>query len=204
MSESLFMLPLELQVALGGGYLAHAVAYGGLRQAPSATELALRSLAFGLAALLSFRTALSHNAPTIFAVAAGLSCALLLGILWRRAGMKWTIRMLRWIGIWEDGLPDAWTALIQTPKLNVTQVSVHLKNGRVLYHDRNAYPAAWNDGLYFGSDGSMVIVVAEEERDDGTSEERKDVYAPQWGTRLTYIPADQVERVNLRTPTLTS
>ena len=204
MSESLLLLPLELQVALGGGYLAHAVAYGGLRRSTSATELALRSMAFGLAALLAFRFALKHEAPAGIGVAAALFCALLLGAFWRRYGMVWANRILSKIGIREDGIPDAWTALIQTHNLQVTQLSVHLKNGRTLYHNRNAYPEAWKDGLYFGSDGSMIIVVEEEELPNGTTEERKDIHSPKWGTRLTYIPADQVERVNVRTAALTS
>lgn len=199
MSEGLLSLPLELQVALGGGYLAHAVAYGGLRRSTGATELALRSLAFGLISLMVMREALLRDTPVLPSVGLALFAAMVAGAFWRRFGMTWSVWLLSRLGISrEDGVPDAWAALIQTRNVNVTQMSVHTKDGRILFHDRSAYDTAWNDGLYFGSDGSIVMVVAEERLPDGTDQTRTGLSDPAWGTRLTYIPADQIARVNMR------
>jgi len=203
MPDSLYTLPIELQVALGGGYLAHAIAYAGLRRPPGATELALRSLAFGLGALLCYRLALQMGWPVPFAVAAAITTGVILGALWRRFGMKLARRLLGGIsGSSEDGMPDAWTAIIQSPGLNVTQLSVRTTDGRTLFHDRTSYGAALHDGLYFGSDGSIMMVIDEERHADGSERKAQDLTVEHWGTRLTYLPAASIAQVNLRTPTL--
>ena len=41
------------------------------------------------------------------------------------------------------------------------------------------------------------MAVEEEELPDGTTQERQGVLSD-WGARLTYIPADQISRVNIR------
>lgn len=203
MTESILSLPLEIQIALGGGYLAHSVAYAGLRKQTGATELALRSLAFGIGALLIYRAALGLALPVAPAAVAAVLGAVLLGAMWRRWGMKWSGRLLSGLSkSREDGVPDAWSALIQAPDLNITQLSVRTTDGRILFHDRSAYGEALHDGLYLGNDGSIVMVVAEERMADGTERTAEDVTVRDWGTRITYLPAESIAQVNLRTPTL--
>lgn len=203
MPEGFLSLSLELQVALGGGYLAHAVAYSGLRKSTGATELALRSLAFGIIALLAFRTTSDAGCPNWAAALIGVVSAAFAGGLWRKWGMRYSVKILSALRVSrEDGIPDAWTALTQNTSLNVTQLSVHTKDGRILHHDRDAYGDAWKDGLYFGSDGSIVMVVESEDIPGMEEpEQRQAIDAPPYGIRLTFIPADQISRINLRTPT---
>jgi len=81
----------------------------------------------------------------------------------------------------------------------VGQLSVHLKNGRVLYlHDRRAFLGCPWEGLYLGGDGSVIMAVESEELPDGTEEIREAVRDDAWGTRMTYIPASEIARVNIR------
>ena len=199
MGDAYYLLPLGAQIALGGGYLGQYVAFVGLRRSTSAIELTMRSLAFGIAALLAFGILRDLGAPvwasTILAVASSVA----VGALWRRWGMDWANQLLKRLKITsDDGIPDAWTALIQSGDLNIMELSVHTKDGRVLYHEREAYGSALMDGMYFGSDGSIIMVVVEEELPDGTMETRERVDAAEWGVRQTYIPADQIARVNFR------
>lgn len=203
MSETLLQLPLEIQVALGGGYLGYSIACAGMRQNHGATEIAFRSLAFGIVAMLVLQWVqlLTHQA---IAVCAAIVAACAAGALWRRFGMKWSLKALSKMGIMrEDGLPSAWTALSQTPNLNVTQISVRTIDGQTLHHNRAAYKDAWKDGLYLGSDGSVVMVLEETVMPDGKVVTEEDISTPGWGTRLTYIPASQIARVYVRTPTST-
>lgn len=202
MTDGFLTLPLEVQVALGGGYLAYAVAFAGIRKSESAAEMAFRSLAFGLAALLALRFFLANGWPTSVSVGAALCSAVFLGAFWRRWGKKYTWKILRALKIsGEDGMPDAWTATIQTPGLNITQLTVHTTDGRQLQHDRAAYKNALHDGLYLGSDGGIILVVSEEEYPDGHVEKREGIEVEDWGTRLTYIPPSQIKRVDIRTNT---
>ncbi|WP_421998148.1 hypothetical protein [Roseovarius confluentis] len=195
--EQLYNLPLELQTALAGGYLAYWIAYTGLDRNPRAIEVAFRTFAFGLPAVAAFRMALEIS-PAV-AVAAGIASAITCAALWRVVGRSLTLWALEKLGVLgDDGLDNAWTALIQQRKLTVGQLSVHTKDGRVLYQNGHEYPEAHLGGMYFGQDGSIVMVVEEEELHDGTEEKREGITDPNWGTRVTYIPADQIARVNMR------
>jgi len=197
MPPEYFNLPLEIQTALGGGYLAFAIAYAGLSDQYRATDIVFRTMAFGLISLMAFR--LSQQLGPIGASALGVAAALVAGILWRVVGIRLVNRILAGLGVHrEDGTYSAWTALIQQPGLTVSQLSVHTKDGRILYQNALHDPKAHLNGMYFGRDGSIVMVVEEEELPDGTEEVRTGVRGPEWNTRVTYIPADQITRVNLR------
>ena len=196
-SADLLNLPLEIQTALGGGFLAYALAYAGLNDRLTATDVVFRTLAFGLVALLTFRMLLVQGPVTASLVAIGM--ALLAGMLWRMIGMRAVSWILRTLGVHgEDGIYSAWTALIQRPNLSVAQLSVHTKDGRILYQNQHQYPEAPFGGIYFGRDGSILMVVEEEELADGTEEVRTGIQDAATGTRMTYIPADQITRVNIR------
>lgn len=53
-------------------------------------------------------------------------------------------------------------------------------------------------GLIIGTDGDIVMVVDREVLPDGTEEVRTHQVVPGWGTRLTCIPAAEIETVELR------
>jgi hypothetical protein len=203
MTNEFLKLPLEIQVALAGGYLAYTVAYGGYGTKSTATEVAFRSLAFGLISVLAFRQTVLCGAGTWAAATVAITSAVLTGALWRRWIRRLVWRFLAWTGVSrEDGIPTAWSAIIQSPNIYVTQLTVRTTDGRVLFHDRSCYDKALHDGLYLGSDGSIMMVICSETLADGTKRQSEDITSDGWGTRLTYIPANQIAQVNLRTPTL--
>lgn len=116
---------------------------------------------------------------------------------------------MHWLGIHvDDGLGTAWEALIQYPDTRVTQIMVRLKDGTDLFC-KDALRYAQTDkppwaGLAdfcpkFGTDGAVVMVVEEEEEQNGDAPlERTAMVDDHFGCRMTYIPADQIERVEMR------
>lgn len=198
--QEILNLPLELQVALGGGYLAYATAYAGLRRGHSGSDSAMIALAFGLIGVGVFR--LVGLAPgywrfaQIPAAVLVMQCA---GLLWRAWGRVTWRRLLRWFRVHQDdGLTSAWDALIQSPGLKITQVRVITKDGRDLWCS-NASLYSGPAEMTLGVDGAVTMVVeSEESYPASTGEEPREEITDPWGTRVTYIPADQIARVELR------
>lgn len=197
MNSGFFELSLSLQVALASGYLAYITAYAGLRRGHATQDAVFISLVFSVIALLSFE--LFPIEQTYIRSAAACAAALLSGIIWRKAGRPSWLWLMRKTGIHrEDGVHSPWDVVVQTDR-KVGQLSVHLKNGRVLFLNdrRNFLNAPW-EGLYLGGDGSIIMAVEMEELPDGSEEIRQAVVDDAWGTRLTFIPSSEIARVNIR------
>lgn len=192
-----FGLTLGVQVALGSGYLAYATSYAGFRKAHHTEDTVFISLAFGSLAFLVFNT-LAPCGQWCQSLGA-FAVSLIAGCLWRGVLRGLWQQLISLIRVHrEDGIFSPWDAIVQTRR-RVGQVSVHTKNGRVLHLiDRSLYSGTQWDGLYLGGDGGIAMVVQEEDLSDGTTEHREGISDPEWGTRLTYIPASEIERVNIR------
>lgn len=197
MNAEFFELSLGLQVALGSGYLAYVTAYAGLRKGHDPHDTVFISLAFAAIGLIVFQVVSAYGS-VLAAVAALISC-LVAGAIWRAIGRAFWQMLMRKANVHrEDGVYSSWDSIVQTSR-RVGQISVHLRNGRVLYlDDRRQYSGVPWEGLYLGGDGSVVMVVELEEMPDGKEEIRTGVVDAEWGTRLTYIPAAEIERVNIR------
>lgn len=193
-----FGMALAVQVALGAGYLGYATAYAGFRKDHRSEDAVFISLAFGAIAYVSFGLAEAMLGP-VGAAVAGFCVSLLAAILWRIAGRDAWLKVMGAAGVHrEDGVHSAWAKIVQSGR-QVGQVSVHLKSGRVLYlNDRRKYHDLPFDGLYLGGDGSVAMVVEEEELPDETNEARDGIADPDWGLRITYVPAGEIGRVDIR------
>lgn len=197
MNSGFFELSLSIQVALASGYLAYITAYAGLRRGHATQDAIFISLVFSVIALLCFE--LIPIQQTYLKAATASAAALATGIVWRKIGRPFWLWVMQKTRVHrEDGVHAPWDVLVQTDR-KVGQLSVHLKNGRVLYlHDRRAFLGCPWEGLYLGGDGSLIMAVESEELPDGTEEIREAVHDDAWGTRLTYIPASEIARVNIR------
>ncbi len=194
----LWELPLALQVSLATGYLGYSVAYAGLRRGHGAIEPTFLSFVFGAPTAI-----MAATAPTSpLAVTASFGAAMTLGaaLIWRHWGRMAWVELTRGLGLnAEDGLTNAWDGVLARQGLNIDQMSVHTADGRILYlSDKRGLRGKPFDGLYLGADGSVLMAVQKERLPDGSLQERTDLSDPEWGTRLTYIPADQVLRINAR------
>jgi hypothetical protein len=189
-------LGTAVQVSLGAGYLAYCTAYAGFRRHHQTRDTIFISLVF--AAVASIIISLAQSLGTIPSYILAVLVALVSAAFWRWFGRELWQKTMEVSKIHrEDGIETTWETLVQTKKI-VDQFSVHLSDGRVLYlNNRPKYAGTpWN-GLYLGGDGSVLMIVEEEEMPDGTEEVRQGICSD-WGTRLTYLPASQITRVNLR------
>lgn len=198
MGNDFFDLSLSVQTALGAGYIGYITAYAGFRQGHGAVDTLFISLAFASLGLLTFGLVEPHCGAVPAFVAAFLTSIVVAG-LWRKWGRNFWLWLTSYLGVHrEDGTHAAWAGIVQTRR-EVGQVSVHTKDGRVLYlNDRRNYTDVPWKGLYFGGDGSVILAVEEEELPDGTDKTCDAISDPDWGIRLTYIPASEIARVNVR------
>ncbi|GLO70051.1 hypothetical protein MACH17_15680 [Phaeobacter inhibens] len=189
-------LGAAVQVSLGAGYLAYCTAYAGFRRHHQTRDTIFISLVF--AAIASAVISLAQSLGAVPAYILSVLAALVSAAIWRWFGRELWHRTMHVSKVHrEDGVETTWENLVQTKKI-VDQISVHLSDGRILYlNDRPKYVGTPWDGLYLGSDGSVLMVVEEEELPDGTEEERQGICSD-WGTRLTYVPASEITRVNIR------
>lgn len=198
MTPDLLKIPLAIQIALAGGYLAYLVAYAGIRQHHNATDAAFRSLVFSLAT-----SAILVSKPFIPYVneAVAIAAALVLGIVWRWLGMRGAQGALRWTRIsWSDDVPSAWVTITALrTDARPSQIAVDVDGGRVLLcEDTRRFEGAPFAPCVYGLDGSIALYVTAEMRPDGTWDEKTDVRHPIDGDKLTYIPASAVKRVEIR------
>lgn len=196
MIEDFIQLGTTVQVSLGAGYLAYCTAYAGFRRHHQNRDTIFVTLVF--AAIASLVISSTQILGEVLAYFIAVLATLFSAAVWRWFGRKLWLKAMQSSRIHrEDSINTTWEALVQTDG-TVDQISVHLSDGRVLcLNDRPKYVGTpWN-GLYLGGDGGIIMIVEEEDFPDGTTEERQAIRSD-WGTRLTYLPASQITRVNIR------
>lgn len=207
MDEKLFGLPLHIQLALGSGYLAYLVAYAGIRQHHTPSEVIFRSIAFGMAATAIMLWA--PNGPAIldnwrhpfWRPALALTVTVVTGAFWRWRGMRWSRSALRKLNVsWTDDIPTAWLSItaIET-NVSPTQIVVDLDSGRTLIcEDTRPFTGAPFAPCVYGLDGSIAFYVTAERPAGGEWVERTEIRHGIEGDMLTYVPASAIKRVQLR------
>lgn len=207
MDEKLLNLPLHLQISLGSGYLAYLVAYAGIRQHHTTSEVFFRSIAFGMAATAIMLWAppspsmLAEWRNPFWRPATAVLVTIAVGAFWRWRGMRWSRWTLRKLNVsWTDDIPTAWLSVTATETdARPTQIVVDLENGRTLLcEDTRAFIGAPFAPCVYGLDGSVAMYVTAERTPEGTWIERQDVRHPMDGDLLTYVPASTIKRVELR------
>lgn len=197
MIDELISLGTTVQVWLGSGYVAYCTAYAGFQRHHKTRDTVFITAVFVAVASGAFSLGSTINAWCAYSAAVFVPLAA--AICWRLLGKSSWLWLMQFLRVHrEDGNDCTWESIVQTTRY-VDQLSVHTIDGRILYlNDRRQFvdKAEWN-GLYLGGDGSVVMAVEEEELPDGSTEQRQGVLSD-WGTRLTYIPANQISRVNIR------
>lgn len=218
MLPSFNIAPVGLTVALTLGFVAYAVSYVGLRRGHSAKDMIFISLVYGLIAFVVFEAFEEDN--QLQAIGAAFATALVLGILWRKILRDLWYAIMNFFGVHhDDGFHGSWDVLVQS-RGAVGRVSVHTKRGHIyILENRENYSDAWQ-GWYCGTDGSVLMIVEQEEFDpgkvcDGESDgktikfetskgeiegnnlatcEKADAYY-----NYTYIPSSEIIRVDVLT-----
>jgi len=207
MDEKLLSLPFYIQFALGSGYLAYLVAYAGIRQHHTPSEVFFRSIAFGMTTTAVMLWA--PEAPATFArwkhpiwrPCTALIFTVTIGVFWRWRGMRWSRATLRKLNVsWTDDIPTAWLSVTATETdVSPTQIVVDLDSGRTLMcDDTRLFAGAPFAPCVYGLDGSIAFYVTAERPSGGDWVERTEIRHDVEGDMLTYVPATAIKRVQLR------
>lgn len=198
MPTDILALSWKVQVALASGYAAYILAYRGIRSHHSAQDTLFLTLVFSMIASAEMWFARTVTPVIAGSMAFGLSvCA---GILWRRRGRDMLTYILREPNTtWSDDTPSAWARLQENREFPVSQLSVLLKDGTWLKCDETAL---FNEAPYapciLGSSGDVLMYLTSTKAKEADDKLQPTVLDPVFGARLTYIPAAEIARINIR------
>lgn len=197
----LLRLPWALLVTLACGYMGYFVAHVGVREHHKAIDVTFSTLVFGFIAAFGYQIALRAGDGMLLSAIFAALVACVAGAFWSKYGRASLNRIIRGGKIsLNDDDPSAWTALFRPSDCTATQLSVKLKDGTWLKcDDLSAYSSAINGACVFGLPGDLLMHVTHHKSPtDDDFEPVEFLKDPYWGTEITYIPKDQIARVDFR------
>ncbi|RWQ65053.1 hypothetical protein [Mesorhizobium sp.] len=201
--DTFFQASLQVQLAIGAGYLGYLAAYGGIRNHHQQIDVAFLTVAFGLVATASALIT-SPLMPAAWAIICSTAAAVAAGILWRKWGrnsVRWALKISR-VNFADDD-PTVLTALGSDTQHNVSQVLVVLTDGsEFMCQDTAQFRDAPIAPFIYGTDGSIAMYVTHSYRrsETGSLVEniRRNTKDAAWGDRMTIVPAASIRNVDLR------
>lgn len=197
--KDLLDLPWATLITLACGYMAYFIANVGKRDHHKTIDVVFSVLVFGFpsAALYRWLTTGFHWREDGSAVAA-VALALGIGAMWSWMGRDLAAIAVRKTNIsHSNDYPAAWSEIgALRGKVNCTQLSVFLKDGTSLHCDDlslfNDHP---NGPFVLGASGDVLMYVTRTKK-SGKSAEMDPLHS--WGALVTYVPADEVARIQIR------
>lgn len=100
---------------------------------------------------------------------------------------------------WSDDTPSAWARLQENREYPLSQISVLLKDGTWLHCGQtSAFNSAPYSPAVLGTNGDVLMYLTSIKPKDGEERLQSTTIDPDYGARLTYIPASEIARVNVR------
>lgn len=200
MITELVELPWVTLLTLASGYAAYYVANTGLRAHHKPIDVAFSTLVFGFCAAYLYEWLIDAGWESFTASPSAFVASIIVGGLWRRLGRGSLRKALRLSKVsHSDDLPNAWTAIFDVTGVETTQLSVLLKDGTWLQcDDLSRFKDAPNGPCVLGGEGDVLIYVTDSRKPDEDSIENDAVAFEDWGEEITYIPATQIARVDIR------
>lgn len=197
-------LPWATVLTLAAGYCGYFVAHQGNRSHHQAADVTFGTLAFGFWGLLVFQIIQASERFDLGAAGAslmGFAASVLIGAAWSRLGRSWTDKALRGMGATlSDDFPSAWAALGRDTNVVTRQISVKLTNGDIyVCADLKPFENLPNGPCTIGGAGDLIIYVTHIQyagKDTFEEVDMGDVI--EWGHEATYIPKDQIARLEIR------
>ena len=198
MPTDILALSWKAQVALASGYAAYIISYRGVRAHHSAKDTLFLALVFSLIA--SAELWLARSMSPIAAGTFAFLLSVVVGVLWRRQGMRILTNLLRVPNTtWSDDTPSAWTRLQENREFPLSQLSVLLKDGTWLHCNQTA---KFNDAPYspgvLGTSGDILMYLTSIKPKDADERQQSTTLDPDYGARLTYVPVSEIARINVR------
>jgi hypothetical protein len=197
----LLSLPWATLLTLASGYAGYFIANVGIRDHHKPVDLFFSTLVFGFVSAFAFYTCrIIYDVSLVWSSGAQFLFAMMVGSAWSlfgRACFEWILRKTNISH--SDDLPSAWVALFAT-RLAARQLSVKLKDGSWLRCDNlSKFKSSPNGPCVLGAKGDILMYVTHTQSDIGVDFfPCADPIDAEWGHEITYIPADQIVRVDLR------
>lgn len=199
MPDALLNLPWVIQLSLASGYAAYLLCYAGIRGKHTTVDVTFLTLTFGLIATGIAYLANMNAKPVVASLLAFmLTCAA--GLLWRRflrKGVRWFLRQAD--VSWSDDDPTALASIIFDSTHRLSQIAVLTDDGVWLRCDNLVdYKDCAFGPCKIGAEGDVAMYVTHSVDKDGMEKEFKTTKDPEYGDRITFIPASKIKRINFR------
>jgi hypothetical protein len=191
-------LPWEIQVALASGYAAYATGYMGLRDRQRPIDIAFLSIVFSVPATLVlwwlFERSIYISAPAAFVAAIAVA------LIWRRLLRPLVFPILRKYDVtWSNDDPSALATLSGNSKFKVTQIAIHLDDDSWLCcDDLKQFEHAPFAPYVLGQNGDVALYLTQTVGADGNAKPQETVSHPEFGDRITYVPAARIKQIAIR------
>jgi len=196
---SLLDLPWATLVTLASGYVGYFIANVGLKDHHKNVDITFSTLVFGLFSATAYGAFPSH--AVYWSTLVALATAMITGAIWRKYGRKWMYQIMRALNIsWSDGTNSAWQQVFGQIGYRTTEVFVILKDGSgLLSRNLARFEGLPNGPFALGNTGDVILYVTHHSAPDSDDwHEFAGVIDDDWGALATYIPADQIARVEIR------
>ncbi|MFT3987977.1 hypothetical protein [Aestuariivirga sp.] len=199
MPTDLLTLPAAIQLALASGYAAYCLAYIGIRKHHKNIDTTFITLVFSLIATLVYAI-FPENVHAIWSIGITFLVTILCGALWRKWGRSALQSVLRSCNVsWANDDPTSLDTITSSTKFNFTQVSVEMKNGTWLQcNEAEKFVTSPHGPFTIGTNGDIAMYLTHEQSPGMDDTEAIDVRSPDWGDCITYVPADQIQRIAFR------
>lgn len=199
--KSLLDLPWPTLVTLAAGYIGYFVANVGVKDQHKAVDITFSALVFGLFSAGIYHASVWVGINAYMAAFPAVMAAFVAGSCWRKYGRKWMYSLLRKYDIsWSDDTSSAWQAMFGHTQYRVTEIFVYLKDGSGLLSRLPGNYEEWPNGPFtLGNHGDISLYVTHRKSINGEAwEEYEGVVHQSWGALATWVPADQIARVDIR------
>ncbi|MET4484128.1 hypothetical protein [Bradyrhizobium sp. F1.13.3] len=197
----LINLPWASLLTLASGYAGYFVANVGIREHHKTIDVVFSSLVFGFFGAFAYNASQRLLGLTLsWASLIAFIFALVLGGCWSLFGRNVFEKILRTLRIsYADELPSAWMALFSKKRV-ATQLSVKLKDGTWLKcDDLSRFTSSPNGPCVLGAKGDVLMYITHVQSSVSEVFFARDSLADAyWGDEVTYIPADQIARIDFR------
>lgn len=205
MDWKFFEISWELLLTVSCGYAGYFVANVGARDHHKTVDITFSTLVYGFFGTAAYLCILALNSPMWFATICAFLGAMISAGIWAAKLRSLFTKALRKLGVSHtDDLPSALSSMFSDRTSHATQLSVRLANGVwLMCNDLARFKDAPNGPCVIGSGGDVLMYVTHHADPGGPYEECEPGPAD-WGLELTYIPASQVTRIDLRKKKSTS
>jgi hypothetical protein len=198
LTEEVLHLPWQAILVLASGYAAYFLAYFGIRAWHKSVDTIFITLVFALIATGVLAALIQYGEIAAASAAFILTCGC--AIIWRKYGRNLLHAALKkWDVSWSNDDPSALATLSDHTRFRISQIAVELDDGTWLEcRTAGEFQHSPFGPFVIGPTGDVALYLTHETAPGKDEEEIPNVRVPDWGDRITYLPASRIRRISLR------